>query len=95
MTALIGEIISLASSICGIIATKEALKYVDDLKDYQTSLVEEDAKGDLADDSKIEALHKSIQITLEAINNQYALQTNKATTAASSSASSTSTTSTT
>lgn len=72
MSALIGPIVSLASQICQLINTEETLKYVNQLKDHQDQLIAEDAKGDDADDGKIEALHKEIAVIIQAINNQYA-----------------------
>lgn len=73
MLAMVGPAISLATSICNLINTEEALKYINQLKQLESDLIAEDAKGDDADDGKIESLHKQIAVTLQAVNSQYAL----------------------
>lgn len=73
MNSLIGPIIQLAINVCGLIATVESERYIQELKEAQMSLAEESARGDDADDGKIEFLHKQIAITVQAINEQFAL----------------------
>jgi hypothetical protein len=73
MSAIIGPAIQLAISLCGLIASQQAMSYIDELKEIQLALLAEEAKGDDADDGKIESLHRQLPILFQAVNEQYAL----------------------
>lgn len=73
MSAIVGPAITLAESICNIIATDQAMANLNALKSAQLSLNAEVAKGDAADDGLIESLHSQITVLLQAVNSQYAL----------------------
>ncbi len=70
---LIEAIIGLASGVLSYMAEKEALKYVDKLNQLQKDLLAEHAKGYAADDAKIENLEHELAITLQAVQNQFAI----------------------
>lgn len=70
---IIGPAIGLATSVCNLIGTEEAMKYISELKSLQDELAAEEQKGDDADDGKIESIHQRIGTTLQAVNSQNAL----------------------
>lgn len=73
MSALLASAIQLAISVCGLINNAQTNGYVDQLKQAKMDLIDEDSKGDDADDGKIENLHKQIGVLIEAVNEQFAL----------------------
>ena len=67
-------ITEIIAKFLGIIETGEKIgllkisrKYIDELYSLNNQLIEEEAKGDLSDDAKIENIHKRIPIVLDAI----------------------------
>lgn len=83
MLSIVGSAITLATSICGLLATAQANANLNQLKNLELQLITEDAKGDAADDGLVESLHSQITVLLQAVANEYAQKTGAASAATS------------
>lgn len=73
MDAMLTAFLTLANTVAQMIGSQKALSIVDQLKQVQTDLLFELAKGYDSDDAKVESLYGQQQICSEALTNELAL----------------------
>lgn len=62
--------LELGTEVLKLVNSENARKYLDEIIEVKMEIQEEEEKGPMAIDSKIESLYKKLQILLEAVKNE-------------------------